>query len=62
MLSNQVFFYINIFTLVSLMEGLLKGAKGTGLWEEDSGLLNVADSVGRDFGDALLACRNNFEN
>ena len=44
------------------MEGLLKGAKGTGLWEEDSGLLNVADSVGRDFGDALLACRNNFKN
>ena len=44
------------------MEGLLKGAKDTGLWEDDSGLLNVADSVRRDFGDALLACRNNFKN
>lgn len=46
----------NTFTLVSEMElCLLKGASGMGLLEDGCDLLEVADSVGRDLGDALLA-------
>lgn len=46
-----------VVTFVSLIEGLLKEAIGMGLLEDDCDLLEVADSVGRDLGDALLACR-----
>lgn len=50
-LNLQIF-----FTFVSETEPcLLKGGKGMGLLEDDCDLTDVADSVGLDLGDALVA-------
>ena len=43
-------------TFISLMDGRLNEVIGVGLLRGTCGLLDTADSVGRDLGDALLAC------
>ena len=43
-------------TFISLMDGRLKEVIGVGLLRGTCGLLDTADSAGRDLGDALLAC------
>ena len=43
-------------TFISLMDGRLNEVIGVGLLRGTCGLLDTADSTGRDLGDALLAC------
>ena len=43
-------------TFISLMDGRLNELIGVGLLRGTCGLLDTADSAGRDLGDALLAC------
>ena len=42
-------------TFTSLIDGLLKEAIGVGRLDDETGLLDVVDSTGLDFGVVLLA-------